>query len=419
MSCDHIGDATRSGALERLTRFLPRAGLDYLRHRNFDLGTDNRSNVSLLSPYIRHRLITEQEVLDSVLERHSFEDAGKFIEELFWRGYYKGWLEQHPSVWTDYRSEVDRLVESLAANAELAERYETAVSGNTGIDCFDSWVRELESCGYLHNHSRMWFASIWIFTLRLPWQLGADFFYRNLVDGDPASNTLSWRWVSGLHTKGKTYLARVSNIRNFTNRRFNPAGKIAISAPPVKESRQHALKKLTPVQFERPGVRTGLLVTEEDCSPESLPLKNRPSALMAVIATQSRSPLPVGRTAREFAIGAVSDAVERSVRHFSIPAQSAHTKDWEAACLAWAAANDLRCVVTAYTPVGPVAERLALLQSSLERQGVQLIRDRRAFDSGTWPHATRGFFTLKSQIPNILSRLGIRDVNDRQCHATG
>ena len=419
MSIEFTGGATRSGALEQLARFLPAAGLDYRRRRNFDLGPNDRSNVSLLSPFIRHRLITEQEALDLVLEHHSFDDAGKFIEEVFWRGYYKGWLEQYPSVWMDYRSEVDRLVESLSVNADLAERYETAISGNTGIDCFDAWVHELVTSGYLHNHARMWFASIWVFTLHLPWQLGADFFYRNLVDGDPASNTLSWRWVCGLHTKGKTYLARVSNIRNFTNNRFNPAGKIAISAPPVKEMRSHPLKTLAPVQFEGSGFRTGLLITEEDCFPESLPLKNRPVAVMAVITTQSRSPLPVGRPAREFAIGAVSDAVERCVRHFSIPAQSAHTRDWEAACLAWAAANDLRCIITAYTPVGPVAERLVSLRQSLARQGVRLIQVRRAFDSCTWPHASRGFFTLKSQIPEILSRLHIRDTDTGRRHATG
>jgi deoxyribodipyrimidine photo-lyase len=77
---------------------------------------------------------------------------------------------------------------------------------------FDDWAQELVATGYLHNHARMWFASIWIFTLRLPWELGADFFLRHLIDGDPASNTLSWRWVGGLHTPGKTYLATADNI---------------------------------------------------------------------------------------------------------------------------------------------------------------------------------------------------------------
>jgi deoxyribodipyrimidine photo-lyase len=69
----------------------------------------------------------------------------------------------------------------------------------------------------------MWFASIWIFTLGLPWRIGADFFYRHLLDGDAASNTLSWRWVAGLHTRGKAYAAESWNIEKFTGGRFNTA----------------------------------------------------------------------------------------------------------------------------------------------------------------------------------------------------
>ena len=63
----------------------------------------------------------------------------------------------------------------------------------------------------------MWFASIWIHTLELQWELGADFFLKHLLDGDPASNTLSWRWVAGIHTKGKNYIARKSNIEKYSN----------------------------------------------------------------------------------------------------------------------------------------------------------------------------------------------------------
>ena len=93
--------------------------------------------------------------------------------------------------------------------------------GATAIEPFNDWVRELKETGYLHNHARMWFASIWIHTLELPWYLGADFFLKHLLDGDEAVNTLSWRWVAGLHTKGKTYLARASNIEKYTNGRYS------------------------------------------------------------------------------------------------------------------------------------------------------------------------------------------------------
>ncbi len=85
----------------------------------------------------------------------------------------------------------------------MRARWEQATTGRTGLACFDAWARELLDVGYLHNPARMWFASLWIFTLELPWALGADFFLRHLLDGDPASNTLSWRWVGGLQTPGK------------------------------------------------------------------------------------------------------------------------------------------------------------------------------------------------------------------------
>ena len=94
------------------------------------------------------------------------------------------------------------------------------MDGKTGIDCFDTWIEELRENNYLHNHSRMWFASIWIFTLGLPWQLGARLFMKHLLDGDASSNTLSWRWVAGMHTNKKPYLASKENIDKYTVNRF-------------------------------------------------------------------------------------------------------------------------------------------------------------------------------------------------------
>ncbi len=225
---------TRSAARQQLSTFLPRAGQHYERRRNFDLGSGDRDNVSCLSPWIRHRLLLEREVALAAAEAHG-EGADKFIDEVFWRTYFRGWMAHHPAVWACYCPAVAAAADEAGADPGLADRLRAAETGRTGNAAFDHWSRELAATGYLHNHARMWFASIWVFTLRLPWALGADFFLRHLLDGDPASNTLSWRWVCGLHTRGKTYLARRDNILKFTEGRLDPGPGLAQQAEPLQE----------------------------------------------------------------------------------------------------------------------------------------------------------------------------------------
>jgi len=111
-------EASRKAAFVALQQFLPRAGAEYAAQRNFDYGPGTRSNVSTLSAYIRHRLVHEGEVLDAVLQRHPVTAASKFIEEIFWRAYFKGWLEHHPTVWMDYRGVVQALVDSAVVPSE-------------------------------------------------------------------------------------------------------------------------------------------------------------------------------------------------------------------------------------------------------------------------------------------------------------
>ena len=405
-------DPTRIAGLARLEDFATRAGTRYTKSRSFDFGTDRRGNVSILSPYVRHRLVLEQELLETVLRRHSLAATNKFVEEVFWRAYFKGWLEQHHEVWGDYRTSVSSLLGKLDADANLLQRYNSAVEGNTGIDCFDAWVRELVTYGYLHNHSRMWFASIWVFTLGLPWQLGADFFYRHLIDGDPASNTLSWRWVCGLHTRGKTYLARVSNIAKYTDNRFNPQGQLATSAPPVRETRVFPVQPLPAPQSLLPNERFGLLITEEDACPASLLDDQAPVTVLGALATKMRSPLPVGTAAQEFAYGAVADAVDRVTRSLGVSGELSNSNDWSTLLVEWASRNHLNTIATAYAPVGPVAELLATTRKQLDRYGIRLLQLRRPYDSLTWPHAKRGYFKLKTQIPALLERLEITDSRD-------
>ena len=222
----------RLNAITRFEAMLPKLGKSYAANRNFDRGKGKHGSVTILSPWIRHRVILEQEIVGRVLTAHGFLKAEKFIQEVFWRTYWKGWLEMRPSVWTDYLTERDQALLDLAEDNSLSN----ALAGETGIDCFDYWVQELKETNYLHNHARMWFASIWVFTLKLPWTIGADLFMRFLLDGDPASNTLSWRWVAGLQTQGKNYLARAGNIEKYTEGRFNPQNKLATVADPISLS---------------------------------------------------------------------------------------------------------------------------------------------------------------------------------------
>lgn len=401
-------EASRTAGISKLTAFIAQSLTHYSKSRGFDFGADRRSNVSGLSPYLRHRLVLESEVLEAALQRRSLTAVNKFVQEVFWRAYFKGWLEHRPQVWLDYRASVARLLKALESDSELLHRYTRAVSGSTGIECFDAWVAELEATGYLHNHSRMWFASIWIFTLQLPWQLGADFFYRNLIDGDPASNTLSWRWVAGLHTKGKIYLASSANIARYTDNRFNPHGQLARSASPLSEARVFPLHDLPAADGPPRDGDYGLLITEEDASPETLPLNGPPQAVLGVTATPQRSPLPVGKHATEFTTGAVTDALRRATQHFAVDGQFAMTEDWNNLLTEWARQRGLKTIVTAYAPVGPVAEMLAAAKQHLQDEGIQLLQLRRHYDNATWPFAQGSYFKLKAVIPELLDELGIR-----------
>ena len=204
-------------ALEKLNNFIDKNLTDYSKLRNFDFGPNKRSNISCLSPYVTHGVTNETEIIKKVLEKYSFVKNEKFIQEVLWRTYWKGWLELRPKVWEDFLKDLTVIKKDFKGN----KNYLNAINGATDIDCFNQWIKELKNYNYLHNHARMWFSSIWIFTLGLPWQLGAEFFMKFLFDGDSASNTLGWRWVAGVQTKGKNYIASEWNIKKFTNNRFN------------------------------------------------------------------------------------------------------------------------------------------------------------------------------------------------------
>lgn len=397
--------ATRAAGLDRLHAFLPCAGSAYAAKRNYDKGVGHRDNVSCLSPWIRHRLILEEEVLQTVLGEHSPEAADKFIQELCWRTYWKGWLEMRPQVWRNYRSEVNASSARMMQDADLRRRWESATSGDTGIECFDHWVWELIKTGYLHNHARMWFASIWIFTLDLPWELGADFFLRHLLDGDPASNTLSWRWVAGLQTAGKTYLANADNIARYTHGRFNPIGQLSKQAKP-----RTTAPKVPPQPLPMPNppavkLRTGLLLCDEDLCPETLHLAGvTPVAVAAFTSSESRSPNPTSQLVTDFATAAVSDGLTRAGEHFEAEATQLRSGDLASQLLDWCHRHRLDQIVTPYVPVGIAQDELQQSLPALAEHGFRTTQVRRPWDELFWPHATHGYFRFKKAIAPLICK---------------
>lgn len=401
-------EPSRAAGLDRLDDFLPRAGRAYAKSRNYDFGPDNRGNVSTLSPYTRHRLMTEAEIVARVLERHAPSSAEKFIQEVCWRTYWKGWLEHRPGLWPAYLAARDVEMDRLESHPHRAAAYNEAVEGRTGMACFNTWNRELLTTGYLHNHARMWFASIWIFTLRLPWVLGADHFCRHLIDGDPASNTLSWRWVAGLHTKGKTYLARPANIATYTDGRFPDTRGLAIAAPALAETFDGIVRTPLSPRQNAPDGPTVLLLHEEDLNPESLPLANATVAAIAVLPPVE-TPAERAPPVLAFKRSALDDAARRAGRHFAAPVHSLDGGAREIATAIETVADEIGTVsvVTAEAPVGPARSRLDLIVRDHLADRLRICRIRRDWDDAFWPHATGGFFKLKKQIPSILAELGL------------
>ncbi|MEM9349977.1 MAG: FAD-binding domain-containing protein [Pseudomonadota bacterium] len=382
---------TRTAALERLNAFIPKAGRDYAAKRNYDVA--GHPHVSGLSPYIRHRALTESEVLDATLARFAPSTAEKFIQEVYWRTYWKGWLELRPEVWDRYHIELREAVDALDKDRSLRRDWEAATDGRTGIDCFDHWATELTETGYLHNHARMWFASIWVFTLELPWVLGADFFLRHLLDGDPASNTLGWRWVAGLQTRGKTYLARPDNISRYTEGRFKPKG-LASFAPALEDA---PFDKPEPVPLTKPaaaGQKTAVLLHWEDLSPTALFRRDHIAA--AVLRPfEHGSPLDTSQNVLSFRSALTEDAAKR----YGV-ANAPHLYASDLA--AWAEREGIEQIVTAHAPTGPVAEELAQAERALSSVGITLARQVRDYDATCWPYATKGFFKFKEKIPTFL-----------------
>ena len=372
--------ASRAKAVEKLNSFVENNLSEYSKLRNFDFGPDDRSNISCLSPYITHGIINELEVINKSLKKFSLTKNEKFIQEVLWRVYWKGWLELRPNVWSDYLIELNNFRDQFKSN----QNYLNAIEGRTDLECFNQWVNELKENNYLHNHTRMWFASIWIFTLELPWQLGAEFFMQNLYDGDAASNTLGWRWVAGVQTQGKHYLASEWNIKKFTNNRFQNI-KLNENAPPKVSEKSYPLIKR---EFNNPQniEEKNLLIFENNLSFEITDFKENKFKKIYIVSNKNEN--------RSIKLS------EKLVKFKSLlmDDQRQRLKDKSIDCEV-IDISEIKNIENYYGLYPTVGENLDYLNSN----NIRITFLYRNLDQLAWQYCNKGFFNFKSYIPKIIS----------------
>ena len=374
-------EPNRDFANKKLIDFIENKLVEYSKLRNFDYGPDKRTNISCLSPYITHGVLTEQEVMKLSLKKHSFIKIEKFIQEVLWRVYWKGWLELRPKVWTDYIIDLNKLKQKFKDNKD----YLNAIKGKTNIECFNTWVNELKNHNYLHNHARMWFASIWIFTLGLPWQLGAEFFMKYLFDGDSASNTLGWRWVAGVQTKGKNYVASEWNIKKFTNNRFSNI-KLNANPVPITDDKNYSIVNNS---FQNVNISNDqdLLIFENNLSFDQTDFKDQSfKNIYFVFNGNETRQIKLDEKILEFKKSLINNQIE-NLKNKSLNCKMITIDNLK----------DMKGNLLALYP--SVGENLDYINSN-NLKNIDFLY--RKIDQYSWKYCNKGFFNFKNYIPKIV-----------------
>ena len=353
----------------------------YSKNRNFDLGNPHE-NVSKLSPYLRRRLVSENDVLQIALKKHSLSSLEKFIQEIFWRTYWRGWLEMRPGVYKEY----------------LNTKVETNLPGKTGIKCFDHWTEELIETGYLHNHARMWYASIWIYTLKNSWVSGANFFRDYLVDWCPASNTLGWRWVAGLQTRGKIYVAKADNIRLFTNGRFFPKGELNES-PIFDDSLWKDHERSCNISYIKPNFSTlediGVVINKNDLSFNRYLSEENINFKGCIFHDPEYQPTK-SVFVKKFETGLIEQLCLELPEYYFCQTKGS--------LINWARSQKLKYLIFPFETVGNKYFTTSDFINELRSHNIETIFHMRAWDKYAFPFASKGFFPFKKNISDLLFR---------------
>ena len=361
---------------------------DYSTNRNYDLGPPHH-NVSKLSPYIRRRFISETEIIDLISKKFKLSKVDKFVQEIFWRTYWRGWLELHPKVFDEYEKKISK--------------YE--IINKTGIKCFDNWTDELIETGYLHNHARMWYASIWIFTLKRSWEEGAHFFSDHLLDFCPASNTLGWRWVAGLQTLGKNYLANSENIKKFTNNRFYPKDQLNEYELPIEDKSNLNSVVKPKISYEEilidrlKNKSLGLVLTNNDLSLHKI-INNFNITNYKTCVFYNK--INKSKVVQNFEQNLLHEVVNTTPKAELISTFQGLTD--------WIKKNKMKELIIPYETVGSKIVSTREFLNNLGSIDVKYHFYLRDWDKVSFPFANKGFFPFKKKIPELLIKNGLRNI---------
>ena len=358
--------------------------LQYQANRNYV--SDRLNEVSRLSMYLRYRLLRESEVCDLVTSNFKFDQSNMFLKEVCWRTYWRGYLFNNPKIYSDYQS--------LKISSEECSNYVTGAIKSSEFEPLSRWDIELNNTGYLHNHIRMYFASILVHTLKVPWHIGAQYMFERLLDADPASNTLSWRWIAGLHTKGKAYLATADNIYKFTfGRDLFDQSKLASEPVEIMENRNLELPPSNLIFNQLEKSRWYIISDEELSFEQQLPESWIPNTFFVFVKTSG-----VNRTkyVQDWHQLALKDAIERLTNLGGKCFVITNTDD----------VNYLNITEKDYPKIsiqiplcGEAKDRMLKVQELLElitNSKTHIFMDK--WDAELAPHAKKGFFTYWDEI---------------------
>ena len=358
--------------------FLENKIKNYSAKRNYDYGPLEESSVSKISPYVSHRILLEYQIIKDTISKYKGNNVNKFIEEVYWRIYWKGTLENKPCIWENF------ITQEIELND--LENYRRAIAGETNIPYFNDWIDELKTHNYLHNHTRMWFASTWIFTLGLPWQLGVRFFFEHLYDGDAASNLLSWRWVAGLQTKGKRYIFSTQNLKKFSNNRHTV--KNIINQDIVLEDNFNMVYSNQIYQSDMRKSSDWLIMFENDLHVDSLTnIINRYKYVLIVFLEDKDRIIKLSSAVKNFKLNLLK---EFSNKFSNIKTISSIELINEL--------REIKSVDMIYPSIGDNYEFIKLFQKKYKIKVKNLVRPE---DLYSWQFAKKGFFKFKENIGTI------------------